>query len=66
MDPPYASGLGTEALAALDREGWLALDVLVVLETDRREVIAPPPGFQELDRRDYGRSRFHFLRRAAA
>jgi len=62
LDPPYARGLGEQALAKLAAGGWLAPEAVVVFE---RGVSEPPfdaPGFTPLDARDYGAARVHFLR----
>lgn len=61
MDPPYRSGLGTQALAALDREGWLKPDALVMVETDAKGSFAIPPGFELLEERQQGPARLTFL-----
>lgn len=63
MDPPYGEGLAERALAALQDGGWLAEAALAVIETDRREELALPGGFEKLDERIYGRARLHFARR---
>ena len=61
MDPPYRSGLGTQALIALDREGWLKPDALVMVETDAKGSFAIPPGFILLEERQQGPARLTFL-----
>lgn len=63
MDPPYRSGLGTQALTALDREGWLKPDALVMVETDAKGSFAIPPGFVLLEERQQGPARLTFLLR---
>lgn len=64
VDPPYGQGLAEKALAALVAGAWLGPDALVVAETSRREALAPPPGFVEVDRRRYGTTELVFLRAA--
>lgn len=62
LDPPYAKGLGEQALEKLAAGGWLAPGAVVVFE---RGVTEPPPlipGYEMLDARDYGAARVHFLR----
>jgi len=62
LDPPYAKGLGEQALQRLAEGGWLAPEAVVVFE---RGVSEPPfdvAGFTDLDVRDYGAARVHFLR----
>lgn len=61
MDPPYRSGSGTQALAALDREGWIKRDALVMVETDAKGSFAIPPGFILLEERQQGPARLTFL-----
>jgi 16S rRNA (guanine966-N2)-methyltransferase len=64
LDPPYRSGLAIPALAALDAAGWLAPDALCIVESERREPLAAPPGFTLLEERGYGRARLDFLRKS--
>jgi len=61
LDPPYRSGLGTQALAALDRAGWLKPGALVMVETDAKGAFAAPPGFALLEERQQGPARLTFL-----
>jgi 16S rRNA (guanine966-N2)-methyltransferase len=54
LDPPYARGLGEQALGAAVGGGWLGPEAIVVLE-DRADVKIPLPApFQALDARSYG------------
>lgn len=62
LDPPYAKGLGEVALARLAEGGWLAPEAIVVFERGSSEPGFSVPGFEELDARDYGAARVHFLR----
>ena len=62
LDPPYAKGLGELALEGLAQGGWLAPGALVVFERGSSEPGFSVPGFEELDARDYGAARVHFLR----
>ena len=62
LDPPYGSGLGAPALAALAAAGWIARDALCVVEASAKEPFAPPEGFAMLDERRYGKARLVFLR----
>ncbi len=61
LDPPYGAGQAAPALAALAREGWLAPDALVAAELALEEDLVPPPGFEPIDARRYGRTRLVFL-----
>lgn len=55
LDPPYASGAGPEALAALAAAGWISPGAICVLELASKDP-APdaPDGFERLDTRRYG------------
>ena len=61
LDPPYRSDLAAATLSALSRTGWLAPGCLCVVEHDRRSPPDWPPGFDLLDRRDYGNTALAFL-----
>ena len=63
LDPPYGQDLALKALAALDAAGWVAADVLIVIETGAGERVDPPAGFMLADERRYGRARLWFLQR---
>jgi 16S rRNA (guanine966-N2)-methyltransferase len=65
LDPPYARGLGEQALARLAAGGWLAGGATVVFERGAAEGPFEAAGFEPLDARDYGAARVHFLRFAA-
>ncbi len=62
LDPPYAKGLGEQALARLAEGGWLADGAVVVFERGASEPGFEVAGFEPLDARDYGAARVHFLR----
>ena len=62
LDPPYAKGLGEQALARLADGGWLADGAVVVFERGVAEPAFEAPGYAPLDARDYGAARVHFLR----
>jgi 16S rRNA (guanine966-N2)-methyltransferase len=62
LDPPYAKGLGEQALAGLAAGGWLAPGAIVVFERGASEPDVSVAGFAALDARDYGAARVHFLR----
>ena len=64
LDPPYRSGLGTRALAAL-QHGWLAAGARVVVETEAKQPLDLPSGYTLEQERRYGAARFAFLRRIA-
>jgi len=54
LDPPYARGLGDQALAGLVDGGWASDDAIVVVEERADVEIALPALFQEIDSRSYG------------
>ena len=62
LDPPYAKGLGEQALERLAAGGWLADGAIVVFERGSTEPPFEAPGYEVLDARDYGAARVHFLR----
>ena len=62
LDPPYGKGLAGTALAALGAAGWLAADAIAVIEADRSQPETRPEGFEEIDARDYGRTRIVLAR----
>lgn len=62
LDPPYAKGLGEQALAGLVAGGWLTPQALIVFERGSDEPDPVAPGYEALDVRDYGAARVHFLR----
>ena len=66
LDPPYAKGLGEQALEKLAAGNWLAPGALVVFERGAAEPGVEAPGYTVLDVRDYGAARVHFLRFEAA
>jgi len=62
LDPPYAKGLGERALIAARDGGWLTPDSLIVVEEAAGAAFAPPDGFAEIERRDYGDTQLVFLK----
>lgn len=65
LDPPYNRGLAEPALTSLLRGGWLAPEALVIVEEATAALFEPAPGFDLLERRDYGETELVFLRPAA-
>ena len=63
LDPPYRSGLGGPALAALEARGWIAEDALAIVESEARDSFAAPDGFELIDERRYGKAKIRFLRK---
>ena len=66
LDPPYAKGLGEQALEKLAAGTWLAPGAVVVFERGAGEPDVVADGFEVLDVRDYGAARVHFLRFSGA
>ncbi|MGE0725033.1 MAG: 16S rRNA (guanine(966)-N(2))-methyltransferase RsmD [Alphaproteobacteria bacterium] len=63
LDPPYRSDVAAAALAALDAAGWFASGAIAVVESAMRGGFAPPPGFETIDERRYGKAAVTFLLR---
>jgi 16S rRNA (guanine966-N2)-methyltransferase len=61
LDPPYRQSLAEPALTALAAAGWIAPGAVVAVEQERGEDLTPPEGFEALDERRYGRTRFALL-----
>lgn len=66
LDPPYAKGLGEIALTRLAEGGWLKPEAIVMFERGASEPPFAVAAFEELDARDYGAARVHFLRYSPA
>jgi 16S rRNA (guanine966-N2)-methyltransferase len=64
LDPPYEQGFVPRVLTALSAKGWLEPHTLVVVETKRREVLAPDETWQVLEQRGIGDTGLTFLRPA--
>jgi len=62
LDPPYDRGLTEPALTSLAGGRWLAPDALVIVEEAAAAIFQPGPGFNLLERRDYGETEVIFLR----
>lgn len=65
LDPPYRSGHGAPALAALALAGWVAPGAIVTVELAHNEDIVAPAGFEAIDERRYGAAKIVILRRTA-
>jgi 16S rRNA (guanine966-N2)-methyltransferase len=63
MDPPYGENLVGPALEGLANAGWFAPAAIAVVETATRDDVVPPPGFEAVDERRYGKAKLTFLRR---
>jgi 16S rRNA (guanine966-N2)-methyltransferase len=63
-DPPYGKGLGELALGAAAGGGWLSPGAVCVLEERADAGIGVPAAFALLDRRVYGDTALHFLRKS--
>lgn len=62
LDPPYGRGLAERALTSARDGGWLAAQALIVVEESTVAKFAPPPGYEALERRDYGETELILLR----
>lgn len=63
MDPPYHKSLGSIALAAAEKGGWLARGAFVVWE--EAYPVEAPEGFERVDQRKYGDTHVTFLSKSA-
>lgn len=61
-DPPYGKELGDRALRSAAVGGWLTADALCVVEEAADAAFDAGPGFETIDRRDYGDTTIRFLR----
>ena len=63
LDPPYRSGDAAPALAALAEAGWVKAGAIATVEIASTEDLIPPPGFETIDERRYGKAKIVILRR---
>ncbi|SMF44880.1 16S rRNA (guanine966-N2)-methyltransferase [Xaviernesmea oryzae] len=61
-DPPYAQGLGEDALLAAHAGGWLVPGALAILEERADMMPSVDPAFKLLESRVFGDTRMHFFR----
>ena len=62
LDPPYGRGLAERALTSARAGGWLTADALIVVEEAAGAAFAPPAGFEQIERREYGDTQVVFLK----
>lgn len=62
LDPPYRKGYVEPALDTMRSGGWLAPGALVIIEQGADETPASAPGYDELDRREYGAAQIGIYR----
>ncbi len=62
LDPPYGAQLIPAALAVLAGPNWLAGGAVLVIETGRDEILAPPDVFEMVEERNYGATKISFAR----
>ncbi|MDG1130407.1 16S rRNA (guanine(966)-N(2))-methyltransferase RsmD [Seohaeicola saemankumensis] len=60
LDPPYAKGMGEQALRQALAQGWIAAEALIVWEESA--AILPPEGVTLLESRRYGDTVISLLR----
>lgn len=63
IDPPYGLGLAQKALDLLARSNIVEIGGLIVVESDKLDVISMPVEFELEDLRSYGRTRIAFFRK---
>ncbi|MGK6313980.1 16S rRNA (guanine(966)-N(2))-methyltransferase RsmD [Neorhizobium sp. DT-125] len=61
-DPPYAQGLGEDALLAAHAGGWLVPGALAILEERADVTPSVVPAFKPLESRVFGDTRMDFFR----
>lgn len=66
LDPPYGKNMGTQALTALTRAGWLSEGAAIVLEMSKKAPEETPKGLALLDERHYGIALVRFMARNQA
>lgn len=64
LDPPYAQGLGEQAMQSALEGGWVAPGAMIVWEESRQPVVPAP--LIQIDQRRYGDSIVTLLRMPAA
>jgi len=63
-DPPYTPGSGSASAEAVAKSGWLAPNGWMAVETERKEIVTPPDGWEIDAERDVGRARLTLLKRS--
>ncbi|ACT56878.1 16S rRNA (guanine(966)-N(2))-methyltransferase RsmD [Candidatus Liberibacter asiaticus] len=61
LDPPYGQGLAQQALAIIDKEGWLEPNALVIIEEYAGTCISVGAAFHFLQERKYGDTKIYFF-----
>ncbi len=61
MDAPYNKGLSELALVSLTQNGWLEDGAICIVETEKKEKLTLPTGFDLTDERIYGLAKISFL-----
>lgn len=64
LDAPYHMGLSEPTLDNLLKQGYVAKEALVIVETAKDEKLDVPSGMEVIDERIYGAAKFRFLRYA--
>jgi len=65
LDPPFTAGLLSKAAELLERQGWLAPDALIYVESSAREPLPPlPTSWQALKAKEAGEVGYHLFARA--
>ena len=65
-DPPYNKVSYVRLLQTISKSAALAEDSLLILETDRFHTFELPQALQAIDRRKFGDTVIHFIKRAEA
>ena len=62
LDPPYRGGLITPALDSLQKNKWLEIGALCVVESSSVERLECPANFEQVVERNYGKATIYILR----
>ena len=63
LDPPYGKGMGIKAIEKISEFKLLSKDGLIILETDKEEIIPEEIGIYNIyDERIYGKVKINFFR----
>lgn len=61
MDAPYSKGFSEKCLLELKNKKWIEKGSICIVELNKKEEFSLPDGFEEIDNRIYGISRFIFI-----
>lgn len=62
LDPPYNQQCEDICIMALESQGWIDAETLIILETSQKRDLKLPPSTQLIDQRRYGAALISFCR----